>query len=242
MARIEQQEIAQIVDLPAQAQDNGRSARAETKKGRLLVIGATRHTGRYAAQQALAAGYAVTALARDRARIDLTHERLTVVQGDVMDPATLAPAMAGVDAVISTLGVAGRAPTTLYSQGMRNIIAAMRDTGVRRLVAVSASPLHIDDSDTLPSRLLLKPLLWALLRPVYADMAAMEEEIRNSGLDWTILRPPRLTDKPATGRYRLAFNRSVRRGNFICRADLAGAILKLLDDPQALRAGIGIGY
>ncbi len=221
---------------------NGQAPTSTTRTKNIVVIGATRHTGRYAMQQALDAGYAVTALARDRTRVDLTHERLTVVQGDVLDPATLAPAMASAEAVISTIGVTNRAPTTLYSEGMRNIITAMRDTGVRRLVAVTASPLSIDDGDTLLTRLLIKPLLLALLKPVYADMAMMEEEIRQSGLDWTILRPPRLTDKPATGRYRLAFNRSVRRGNVISRADLAGAILTLLNDPRALHAAIGIGY
>lgn len=222
--------------------DTGQVPPSTKRTKTIVVIGATRHTGRYAMQQALDAGYAVTALARDRARVGVTHERLTVVQGDVLDPATLAPAMAGADAVISTLGVTNRAPTTLYSEGMRNILTAMRDTGVRRLVAVTAAPLSIDDGDTLPTRLLIKPLLVALLKPVYADMALMEDEIRQSGLDWTIFRPPRLTDKPATERYRLAFNRSVRRGNFISRADLAGAILTLLDDPRAIHAAIGIGY
>jgi putative NADH-flavin reductase len=208
----------------------------------LVVIGATRHTGRYVLQQALAAGYAVTAVARDPARITTHHERLTVVQGDVMDPATLLPALAGHDAVVSTIGAMSRAPTTLYSVGMRHIIQAMRGAGVKRLVAVSAAPLSIDAGDTLPSRLLFKPLLLALFKPVYADMRLMEEEIRASDLDWTIIRPPRLTDKPATGRYRTAQGRSVRRGYIIGRADLAGAILSLLDEPKAIRAAVGIGY
>jgi putative NADH-flavin reductase len=209
---------------------------------RILVIGATRGTGQHVMQQALAAGHTVTALARDPARLDVQHDRLSVVRGDVLDPATLAPAMAGQEAVISSIGVTSRGPTTLYSDGMRHIIQAMHATGVKRLVAVSAWPLSSDDGDTLPARLLLKPLIWALLRPVYADMATMEDEIRNSGLDWTIVQPPRLTDKPATGRYRTALNRSVRRGYVIARADLAGAILTLLDDPTAIRAAIGIGY
>jgi putative NADH-flavin reductase len=216
------------------------------KTGTLLVIGATRGTGRQVMQQALAAGHSVVALTRDPARIDVPHDvpdqRLSVVRGDVLDPSSLAPAMADRDAVISTLGVTSRAPTTLYSAGMRNIIQAMRATGVRRLVAVSAAPLSSDDGDTLPSRLLLKPLLWALYRPVYADMAAMEDEIRQSGLDWTIVRPPRLTDRPPTGRYRTAINRSVRGGYTISRADLAAAILTLLNDPTSIRATIGIGY
>src|SRR5262245_29214726 len=152
--------MAQLTDIhPAQEFSNGRTAETEVKK--LLVIGATRGTGRLVMQQALAAGYAVTALARDRARVDARPERLTVLQGHVLDPDTLASAVAGQDAVISSIGVTSRAPTTLYSDGMSNIIQAMHGAGVTRLVAVSASPLNIDDGDTLPSRLLLKPLLWA---------------------------------------------------------------------------------
>jgi putative NADH-flavin reductase len=239
--------MAQSTGLPiADAHSEGRSTETGMKTRTLLVIGATRGTGRQVMQQALAAGYAVTALARDPARIDVPHDvpdqRLSVVRGDVLDPATLAPAMAGQDAVISSIGVTSRGPTTLYSEGMRHVIQAMHAAGVKRLVAVSAWPLSSDDGDTLPARLLLKPLIWALLRPVYADMARMEDEIRTSGLDWTIVRPPRLTDKPATGRYRMALNRSVRRGYIIARTDLASAILTLLEDPTAIRTAIGIGY
>jgi putative NADH-flavin reductase len=207
------------------------------------VIGATRHTGKEVMQQALAAGYTVTALARDPARIDLQHERLHVVRGDVMDPATLAPAIAGCDAVLSALGAtsAYRAPTTLYSDGMRNIIQAMRASGVTRLIAVTAAPLSQDKDDTLLNRMMNK-MMWAFIRELYSDMARMEEVIRTSGLDWTIVRPPKLTNKPPTGHYRTAINHSVRGGYTIARADLAGAILALLDDRSAIRAAIGIAY
>jgi len=235
--------MAQPANIQTSAPYNiGHVPGTEKKTMRLLVIGATRGAGQQVMQQALAAGHTVTALARDPARLDVRHERLSVVRGDVLDPATLAPAMVGQDAVISSIGVTARGATTLYSEGMRHIIQAMHATGVTRLVAVSAWPLSRDDGDTLPARLLLKPLIWALLRPVYADMATMEHEMRQSDLDWTIVRPPRLTDKPPTGRYRTARNRSVRRGYVIARADLAGAILTLLDDPTARRAAIGIGY
>src|SRR5689334_4529787 len=86
------------------AYDNGRSPETVTKLRHLLVIGATRHTGTQVMQQALAAGHTVTALARDPSRIDIQHERLRVARGDVLDPATLAQAMAGCDAVVSSLG------------------------------------------------------------------------------------------------------------------------------------------
>jgi putative NADH-flavin reductase len=223
--------------------NNGLSPEPAKKTLNLLVIGATRHTGNLVMRQALAAGHSVTALARDPARIDIKHERLRVVRGDVLDPATLGQAVAGCDVVVSTLGVtsAYRAPTTLYSEGMRNVIKAMRDAGVRRLIAVTAAPLSNDKDDTLPSRVLNK-MMWTFIKEVYSDMARMEDVIRSSGLDWTIVRPPRLTEKPPTGHYRTAVNRSVRGGFTIARADLAGAILKMLDDPESVHAAIGIAY
>jgi putative NADH-flavin reductase len=224
------------------ATENGRSADPVIKPRHLLVIGATRGTGKQVVQQALAAGHVVTALARDPARVEMRHERLTVVRGDVLDPDPLAQAMAGCDAVVSSLGVtsAYRKPTTLYSAGMQHVIDAMRANAVTRLIAVTAAPLG-DTGNTLPSRLLAK-MLWAFIKEVYSDMARMEEIIRGSGLDWTIVRPPRLTNKPLTGRYRTALNQNVRGGYTIARADLADACLKLLDDPSATRATIGIGY
>jgi putative NADH-flavin reductase len=225
------------------AYENGRATESETPVRHLLVIGATRGTGKQVVQQALAAGHGVTALARDPARVEVRDERLSVIRGDVMDPATLAPAMVGCDAVVSSLGVtsAYRAPTTLYSEGMRNIIQSMRAVGVTRLVAITAAPLGRDNGDTLRIRLLNK-LLWTFIKEVYSDMARMEEVIRGSGLDWTIVRPPKLTNKPLTGHYRLAVNRNVHAGYTIARADLAHACLKLLDDPAALQATISIAY
>jgi len=110
----------------AHALDKGRHAQTDRTLARLLVIGGTRGAGRQVLHQALAAGDTVTALARDPARIDRGHERLTVRQGDVLAPATLGPAIAGQDAVLSTLGDSGRRPTALDSVGMRHIIQAMR--------------------------------------------------------------------------------------------------------------------
>jgi putative NADH-flavin reductase len=223
------------------AHEYGRAPESLKRTHSLLVIGATRHTGKEVMQQALAGGHAVTALARDPARIETQHERLRVARGDVLDPGTLAPAIAGCDAVVSSLGVtsAYRAPTTLYSDGMRNIIAAMRGAGVTRLVAITAAPLGSGEGETLTMRLLDK-VMWAAIKEVYSDMARMEDVIRASDLDWTIVRPPRLTDKPARGHYRTAIDRGIRGGYSIARADLAGAILALLDDPGAMHAAIGI--
>jgi putative NADH-flavin reductase len=210
---------------------------------RLTIFGATGGTGRHLVRQALDAGHEVTAVARTPARVELRHDRLRVVRGDVLEPASIGPALSGAEAVVSAIGPgAGRGPVSIMSAGTRNIIEAMRHAGIRRLVVVSAAPIGEGDGGTLPYRLLARPLLWAVFRNAYQDMDRMEEAVRRSGTDWTIMRPPRLTNGPRRGRYRTAVNAALRRGNVVSRADLADAILRLLDDPDAVKAAIALGY
>ena len=91
-------------------------------------------------------------------------------------------------------------------------------------------------------RNLLSPLIKTILRKHYADLALMEDLLRDSGLDWTIVRPPRLTDKPLTGSYRTAYGQNLRRGLFISRADVADLMLRVLGQPEAIKQAIGIAY
>lgn len=210
---------------------------------KLTIFGATGGTGAQLVRQALDAGHTVTAVARNPARITLRHDRLDILRGDVLDPTSVEEAVFAQDAVISCIGSTSRErPVTIYSAGMRNILRAMRADGVQRLLCISANPLVIDDGDALLDRLVLKPIVRAIFKAPYADLARMEEEVRDSGFQWTILRPPRLTDQPHTGRYRIAFNRNLPRGRFISRADLADAILKRLDDPTSCRTAVTVAY
>jgi len=210
---------------------------------KLAIFGATGRTGAQLVQQALAAGHDVTAVARRPDQVHLDHDRLRVLRGDVLDPVTVEAAVRGQDAVASCIGGAtGQKPVTLYSAGTGNLIRAMRTDGARRLLCISASPLGGGDGDALLDRLVLMPVLRVLFRESYADLARMEEEVRRSGLAWTIVRPPRLTDRPPTGRYRIVFDRNLPRGRFIARADLAGAMLRLLSDPASVRAAVAVAY
>jgi uncharacterized protein YbjT (DUF2867 family) len=120
----------------------------------------------------------------------------------------------------------------------------MRATGTSRLVVISAAPVAADDhGTTLPYRLLAGPLLRRLLGGLYAaDMVIMEDTIKRSGVDWTIMRPPWLSGGPQTGTWRQAKDSNLRRGSRISRADLADAILASLDDPDTVKATIAIGY
>jgi putative NADH-flavin reductase len=212
---------------------------------RITVFGATGGTGRQIVQQALDAGHEVVAPVRNPDRLTVRHERLEVLVGDVLDPPSLAGAVDGADAVISTIGGRSKAERVagLQGPGTRNIIAAMQAAGIRRLLVVSAAPLADGDpDDTLPFRLVLKPLISRILRTAYADMASMEHAVRDSGLEWTIVRPPQLTNKPRTGSYRTALDRTVRRGYRISRGDLAELLLRSAEDATTVKAVVAVGY
>src|SRR5439155_26093103 len=126
--------------------------------------------------------------------------------------------------------------------------------GVRRIVVVSAAPLGTvrsagnpnppksDPGDGFFMRHLFSRIARTAFRERYADLAAMEDLLRDSGLDWTIVRPPRLTDKPVTGAYRTAYGQNLRRGLFISRADVAHLMLHALRQPETLHRTIGIAY
>lgn len=209
----------------------------------LTVLGATGRTGRQVVRQALDAGHGVTAVVRDQARLPVDGGRLRIVTADVMDPHGLARAVEGRDAVVSALGPQGRGPTAVCSGGVRAALEVMRATGVRRIVAVSAAPLApLPPGESLLMRRLVDPLVRRAFANVYADLAVMEEALRSADCDWTVVRPPRLSDKPLTGVYRTVTDAAVPHGGTISRADLAHAILAVLQDPDTIRTAVGTAY
>jgi uncharacterized protein YbjT (DUF2867 family) len=120
------------------------------------------------------------------------------------------------------------------------VIEAMQKEGTRRLIMISGSVVT-DEGEGPAMRYLVKPLArGTLLRHVAADMRGAEEEIRETGLDWTIVRPPRLTSDPASGTYRTAVDRNLPRGVKVSRADLAAYMLGIIGDPATIHHHIGI--
>lgn len=208
---------------------------------KLTIFGATGATGTALASQALAAGHDVTAVVRDPRRLKVAaHPRLRVVTGDVMDPGSIAPATDGADAVISAVGPHGTGPTTVIRDSARSLIQAMDKTGGRRFVQVTGS-IVVDEGESPYMRYLVKPVARrTFLRHVCADMRAAEDEIRRSDLDWTIVRPPSLNDRPATGSYRVANDRNLPHGFSVTRADLAACILRLLGDQTTVRRHVAV--
>ena len=157
---------------------------------KLLVFGSTGGTGRELVKQALDQGHSVTAYARDPSKIeDLQHPSLKVVSGDVLDPATVESAVAGQEAIFSTVG-AGARRTTLREEGTRNIVEAMQSTGVKRLICQSS--LGVGDSRANLPFFTKYIIVAVFLRHAFADHERQEAVVRQSSLDWTIVRPPHL--------------------------------------------------
>jgi putative NADH-flavin reductase len=217
------------------------SGQPETGRHRIkvTVFGATGGIGGYVVRQALDAGHEVTAVVRDPTRFDVSHPALEVatVPG-LTDPEVLDSALESSDAVISGVGPRGRKDGPVASSTTRGILRAMEASGVRRLVAVSAVPVGpVPEGESFVNRRILLPFISAVARDVYVDLAEMEEEIRRSTTEWTIVRPPKLVNKPLTGKYRTVVGGNVPRGYSISRADVAA-----LDDPATLRQAIGVAY
>lgn len=209
---------------------------------RITVFGANGPTGRLLTAQALTAGHDVVAVTRRPESFPLHHDRLTVVGADVLDQVAIGPALAGTDAVLSTLGVPfGKTPVVTYSRGAVNIIAAMNRHGVRRLVAVTSTavdPHPYADAGFLFNRVLQPYVTNVLGKTVYDDMRRMEDLVRASTVDWTIVRPAGLYDRPDITAYRMAEGRA--EGRFTARTDLAASLLALVNDDLYLRKAVGV--
>jgi putative NADH-flavin reductase len=219
---------------------------------KVTVIAATGGTGRHILDQAVAAGHDVTAVVRNPAKLGGAPVRVIAADLTRPDPGALREAVAGADAVLSALGATNAGEEGVAERGTRAIVAAMETAGTRRLVVLSAAPLGTvaspqrpdpprhDPGDGFFMRHLGAPFARRMFRAHYADLARMEDLVRASGLDWTISRPPKFTDKPVTGRYREAFNRNVRGGFSIPRADVAHHMLALAGRPETIRQIIGV--
>ncbi len=202
---------------------------------RVLVLGANGPSGRRTVRQALDRGLGVEALTRRPQTFPIRHERLHVVGGDATDPATVDAAVASCDAVISVIGTAFTwHPVEVYSATARLVVAAMERHGQRRLLAVTSAGVRPADAHEggVVQGLVFSIVRRTISRTVYDDMEQMEAIVSASSLDWTIVRPPGLTDEPGTG-YAVAENRI--DGPYCARDDLAAMLLDHLDDDRFVR-------
>lgn len=209
---------------------------------KLAIFGANGRTGLHLVKQALDMGHIVTAIVRNPDSLPLNHKNLVVHKGDVLDPSSFQDVLPGHDAVISSLGIASDKPTTVFSDGIRNIITSMNANGIRRLVVVSALAVEVNPMMPWWMKFFIKNILQPLLRNIYADTLKMEHLIRETDLAWTIVRPPQLTDRNVTGRYREAIDHHLTRATKISRADLAHYILHNIDTKNTFRRTVEVAY
>jgi len=206
---------------------------------KVLIIGASRGIGLETVKTALLAGHSVSALARSAASIPVENPALEKVPGDALASSTIRSALKGVDVVVQTLGV-DIAPrsiferTTLFSQSTRILVDAMKAAGVKRLIAVTG--LGAGDSRGHGGIIYDSVVFPLLLKRVYDDKDVQEWIIGSSGLNWTIVRPGLLTNRPATGRYRILPAIVDSRFRPISGADVADFIVRQIDDRKLIGA------
>jgi putative NADH-flavin reductase len=190
---------------------------------KIVVLGANGATGRSAVAEALARGHEVVAFVRDPARVTQADPRLTLFEGDALDPAAVAAALEGADAVVSTLGRSTRKgpKRPIFGPAMRNTLSGMAEHGVGRLSVISAQGVgeEPDDGLALPLRLMRK-----LLGSAIDDMQEMERLVKASDTQWTIMRPGGLTKEPK-GEYVVKTGNALRGHGRTRRADLAEALV-----------------
>lgn len=220
---------------------------------RITIFAATGGIGRCMLEQAVAAGHDVTAVVRNP---DMLTADVRVVTADLNAPDTgaLTSAIDEADAVVSGLGPRRKAEFGIVSKGTQAIVDAMKAVGVRRLVVVSGvnvstvptpgrpNPPKHDPGSGFLMRNVNIPLSKLVLGRHFTDVALMEDLLRGSGLDWTAVRVPLLTDKPWTGVYRTARGRSIRGGFRLGRADAAHFMIRSAMRPEDIGQAVNIAY
>jgi len=215
----------------------------------IVIFGATGATGRCLVEQALSQGYTVTAFARNPLALTSRHEHLSMVKGDVFHPASVEEAVANQEAVLCAIGGHDRLRVALSRHprqlglctvGTRNILDAMKKYNVSRFICLSAWGVG-ESKNRLPFvfKHIILPLL---MKEEYEDKEAQEQLIRQSNLDWTIVRPVRLTNGPRTGRYRMNAMLEFSSQSSISRADVADCMLKQLTDSTFRQQCLEVSY
>jgi putative NADH-flavin reductase len=205
---------------------------------KLVVLGATGGTGLEIVRQAIEHHHEVTAFVRSAKRLKPFGDRITVKQGDLLSSADLEKVIRGNDAVLSGFGPRvpiAKTDANLLRDFAAALMTAMQHAGVRRTVVVSTAFLFKDS--IVPPTYLFGRLFFP---GVVVDAAAMERIFAGSGLDWTIVRPPQLTDKPWTGKYRVRVGHLPRFGFNISRADVAHCFLKTVEDGTYIGKVVGV--
>lgn len=206
---------------------------------KITIFGSTGTIGLQLVKQALDCGHTVTVFVRDPLKLNTRHVNLKVVQGDVMDFASVQKAVLGQDGVLCSLGAGSKG--TIRTEGTRNIIRAMEKASVQRFICLST--LGVGDSWGNLGFFWKYIMFSGLLRRAYADHVRQEDTIVHSNLDWTIIRSGAFTNGKHTGVYRHGFPATDRARKLeVSRADVADFMLKQLTDDTYIHMTPGLAY
>ncbi len=193
----------------------------------IVIFGAAGATGRILVERALAQGHKVTVFDRHTAALTIQHPKLTLIQGDIFNPSQVEEAIAGQDVVVSVLGVRPGVTTPVCSEGTEQIIAAMQKRGVKRFICQSGFVVAALDGEwgEAPYLPIILPF-FPKVKAMFADKVLQEQKIRQSKLDWIIVRPARLTDGPRKGDYKVGAPLQMGPRAKISHAEVADFLLK----------------
>ena len=208
---------------------------------KILILGATGKTGRLLVNQALEKGYFVTAFARNPSSINLKHPNFNIFKGNILDNKAVDGAVKGKGAVISALGTKSIKKDTSISDGVRNIINAMKNNEVKRIIFMSS--LGVGDSRGQLKFLYNYFVVPFILKNMFEDKERQEKLLLESDLDWTIVRPGVLTSGIMTGNYKTGFSNTDKSIKVkISRSDVAHFILKQITDNTYVKRIVGLSY
>ncbi len=207
----------------------------------LVVFGASGKLGRKIVERALTAGHRVTAFVRTPSKFAMQHSHLTIVQGDSTDAGAVHKALAQQQAVISALGPARPLEPGMMQTSAKNIVAAMKERNIYRLVSTTGAGVWQPQDQPKFSDYFIAILLHIFAREVERDSFAYVNVIKASDLDWTVVRFPRLTDGPRTGRHRVGYI-DKKSSLYFSRADGAEFILKELTEKKWVRKAPLVSY
>lgn len=205
---------------------------------KLVVLGATGGTGLEIVRQAIAAGHSVTAFVRSPERLQPFRNSIDIRQGDLLNTLELQKILEGQDAVLSAFG-----PRVPVAKGDENLLQTFAAALTEAMLAARTKRLIVESAAFLFKNAIFPPayLLGKLLFPtVIKDAGAMEQIVHNTPLDWTLVRPPRLTNGPRSGTYRVREGHLPSFGFSISRADVADCFLKILDDQTTFGKILGV--
>lgn len=207
---------------------------------RILVFGATGGTGKQVISQGLEQGYAMTAFVRNPALLATNHKKLAIIQGNILHAKEVTDAIQGHDGIISTLGnktsTAFWQASTIISDGLKNIVQGMHTNRVKRLIFVTS--FGVVSEIFLPQKVFIK----VVLKNIFADIPLQEKIIKESGLDWTIVRPGRLTAGEKIGKYTVGEHIPIGVFSHISRADVADFLLKNVTTTKYMHTSVTIRY